>query len=167
MKFWKQTLLTALSFFGVATTVLYTACEKDSCTQLTCQNGGTCTSGFCNCPSGYEGAECETKSIDRYLGTYYGVTTCDTEPGIIDTVVVFQGSNLTTAGVVQFSHKTDTMYGSITTTPSDYSIVIADENGNNYKKTVTITLLDVNKLTLYTNITANGASSECTFRGAK
>jgi hypothetical protein len=30
------------------------------CASITCQNGGTCANGTCNCPPGYGGAQCQT-----------------------------------------------------------------------------------------------------------
>jgi len=68
MKLLKYTLLPALFFIGIASSVLYTSCEKDYCTLLKCKNGGSCAEGFCRCKSGYEGTECE-KPI--YLRSYF------------------------------------------------------------------------------------------------
>lgn len=50
-------LLVCASFFIVT----YTACNKDRCEGVTCQNGGACNDGTCNCPAGYTGTYCETK----------------------------------------------------------------------------------------------------------
>jgi len=44
------------------TAITYTSCNKDKCKDVTCQNGGACTDGTCSCPSGFEGANCETAS---------------------------------------------------------------------------------------------------------
>lgn len=48
--------LAALSFGAIT----YTACKKDKCKDVTCQNGGTCSNGVCNCPANYSGSHCET-----------------------------------------------------------------------------------------------------------
>ena len=32
---------------------------KDLCKNITCENGGSCNEGICNCPSGYSGENCE------------------------------------------------------------------------------------------------------------
>lgn len=44
-------LFSTTSFFG---------CSKDKCKDVTCQNGGACVDGTCNCVNGYTGANCET-----------------------------------------------------------------------------------------------------------
>lgn len=61
--------------------VLYSSCEKDKttqsvdtkCSNVVCQNGGSCIEGVCYCPAGYEGDKCEIASVNRYVGTW-GVT---------------------------------------------------------------------------------------------
>lgn len=52
-------LLTILFFHG---------CSSDDsadgpCDRVTCQNGGTCNDGLCECPDGFEGLLCETEII--------------------------------------------------------------------------------------------------------
>ena len=42
----------------------------DSCSGVTCLNGGACKGGICTCPSGYEGTNCETVSRDKFLGNW-------------------------------------------------------------------------------------------------
>jgi len=46
------------------------SCKRGSCENITCLNGGTCRNGRCQCPVGFEGARCETKWTDRWIGTY-------------------------------------------------------------------------------------------------
>ena len=52
-------IFTAILTLFVFTTVIYTACKKDKCKDITCQNGGTCSDGVCNCPANYSGSKCE------------------------------------------------------------------------------------------------------------
>lgn len=51
------------------TAVAFTSC-KDECKDVVCSNGGTCTEGICDCPSGYEGTNCETSWASAFIGTY-------------------------------------------------------------------------------------------------
>ncbi|PZF71001.1 hypothetical protein [Taibaiella soli] len=146
MKFWKHTLITACSFVGIASTVLYTACEKDSCTDLTCKNGGSCADGFCRCPTGFEGAQCETRTVDRFTGTYYGNSRCNALPSLVDTVVVFLKTMPNTVGLVKMSNITDTLYGTV----ADNDITFPAQTGNNTARYVNA-VIDGNakKITVY------------------
>jgi hypothetical protein len=38
--------------------VIITGCQKDSCINIICLNGGHCTKGACVCPAGYAGEDC-------------------------------------------------------------------------------------------------------------
>lgn len=90
MKFWKHSLVAAFSFFGVASTVLISSCEQDSCLELNCRNGGTCADGFCRCMDGYEGTECEIVVSDLFLGFYKGNTNFNrNEPQFADSMIVY------------------------------------------------------------------------------
>ncbi|MBP6456892.1 MAG: calcium-binding EGF-like domain-containing protein [Chitinophagaceae bacterium] len=65
--------ITLALFIGAASfSSLFTSCNSDPCKDIQCDNGGVCTEGSCDCPAGYEGASCETRSIVKYLGTYTG-----------------------------------------------------------------------------------------------
>jgi len=165
MKFWKHTLITACTFIGIASTVLYTACEKDSCTDLTCKNGGSCADGFCRCPTGFEGAQCESRTVDRFIGTYYGNSRCNSLPSLVDTVVVFLKSMPNTVGLVKKSNITDTIYG----TASGNNIEIPDQTGPNSSRSVNAVIDgNANKLTLYDQQVydiANNKQNVCNFIG--
>jgi hypothetical protein len=167
MKFWKQTLLTTLVFFSVAAMVFYTSCVKDPCNNLVCKNGGACVSGLCQCPAGYEDAQCGTLSILRYLGTYGGYTTCNNNSTVTDTVNVYPTTDSLRVVVIQRSNITDTLLGTVSTTSSNSMIVIPADSSSNIVKNITITLKG-NQLTVFTQQIINGnTSSNCTFVGSR
>lgn len=76
MKSFKNIALGAFLTVSAFGAVLYTSCTKDECKDVVCQNGGTCSGGTCTCATGYEGSKCETKSRDKFVGTYVGAETC-------------------------------------------------------------------------------------------
>jgi hypothetical protein len=67
MKSFRLVALSALLTVGTFGTVVYTSCTKDACKGVTCLNGGTCSGGTCTCPTGYEGANCETTSRTKII----------------------------------------------------------------------------------------------------
>lgn len=160
MKFWRQILLTTLTFLSIASITLYTSCEKDQCSRLQCQNGGICVSGVCQCTTGYEGTQCETRSIDRYLGTYYGTTT-DKIFHLIDTVVISQGNDLTSVNVTMRAYSPDAFTGTILQDQSGYHILVPAVNIGSYNKTTKIDLYDnidpkgTRKLIIYKTVTTD------------
>jgi len=70
------TLLAVVTLF--VSVVYVSSCTKSpgefpySCSGVVCKNGGRCDSGRCVCPVGFEGADCATGTIDKYIG-YWGV----------------------------------------------------------------------------------------------
>lgn len=76
MKSFKNIALSAVLAMGAFSAVTYTACTKDECKDVVCNNGGTCVSGNCNCPTGYEGEKCDTRSNTKFAGTYNAEETC-------------------------------------------------------------------------------------------
>ena len=59
----------ALFFVCIAACVYNSAC-KNKCGTTTCQNGGTCVSNVCSCPTGYSGNSCQTAWDGPMIGTY-------------------------------------------------------------------------------------------------
>jgi hypothetical protein len=71
----KNIVLPALLTLCVFSSVLYTSC-KDKCGSTSCQNGGTCVDGVCECPQGYSGNGCQTSWSSLFTGTYNCTKTC-------------------------------------------------------------------------------------------
>jgi hypothetical protein len=63
----RSVITTALTTLLLFASVLYTGCFKDAldpCAKVTCQNGGTCSGGSCDCPTGYTGTYCEKRTCE-------------------------------------------------------------------------------------------------------
>ena len=111
-----------MAIIGVSSTLLYTSCEKDSCVDLACKNGGTCADNFCRCRTGYEGAECEIKLTSRFIGKWSGLYRCSIEsvrdslgPTMRDTLTIFQMGEPDRVGMVFKRMPKDTLQGTATT----------------------------------------------------
>ena len=168
MKFWKTTLLSICSFLAISGTVLIASCEKDACTELKCKNGSACTEGFCRCQTGFEGSECESKTVNRFIGTYIGFNHCNEDPAVLDTldVVFFANPN-----VVEFGLRNNNSGERIRGTVDGYTINVQDDpSGSGVRKVHAV--IDHDKITMFLerdfNIEQNpGAKSVCTFVGEK
>ena len=83
-------LLSLLSFFALIS-VLPTACEKEPCESVFCQNGGICDDGICDCPVGFSGSICEiedrciTQNVQCQNGGTCVDGTCNCPEGFIGT----------------------------------------------------------------------------------
>jgi hypothetical protein len=173
MKLWKHTLISAFAFFGVAGTVLYTSCEKDTCEGLNCQNGGSCTEGFCRCNTGYEGTECEIKAGTKFIGRFIGNYTCPSVTPLKDTVEIWFDQEPDKLKFVQYSKKSDTLTG--TAAPADptkaikeaTTIQFGEQVNGNYRK-YTSAVLQGQKLSIYLDEVFNMSTGEkktCQFIG--
>ncbi len=76
MKSIRNIAFSALLAIGAFSMVTYTACNKDECKDVVCNNGGTCVAGTCNCLSGYEGTKCDVVSAAALPGQYTASETC-------------------------------------------------------------------------------------------
>jgi len=72
MKSIRNIAFSALLAVGAFSMVTYTACNKDECKDVVCNNGGTCVSGTCNCATFYEGTNCDNQIRAKYYNTYKG-----------------------------------------------------------------------------------------------
>ena len=86
MKNSKSILLTAVITAILFGAIVFNSCSKSNnnnatptnlCANIACQNGGTCASGVCSCPTGYTGTLCQTlstTSIEFDNKTYTPIT---------------------------------------------------------------------------------------------
>lgn len=70
VRFFKTIFLSALSTLIAFSAVTYTSCTPDKCKSVVCANGGVCNNGACLCASGYEGAQCEAVTRDKFTGNW-------------------------------------------------------------------------------------------------
>lgn len=79
----KNFLFTIIAVIGILS---LNSCIHSSCIDLNCQNGAACIDDHCQCPVGYEGAECTIMSNERFRGMWVGQNKCDGFPMKKDTV---------------------------------------------------------------------------------
>ncbi|MCD6063549.1 MAG: hypothetical protein K0R82_1460 [Flavipsychrobacter sp.] len=160
MKLWKHSLVTALAFFGICTMIVYSACDRDSCLTLKCKNQAPCVNGFCQCPTGYEGAECQIPATDRFTGTYHGHLTCNnTSLPAIDSAVVSIHRNPNVIAIAVGRKPGQTFLGTI--------------DGNTVRLTDTVSkstgllVLDIRKISVEIRDSLSAENRECTFVGSR
>lgn len=121
MKKIKLLSLAAAMTLGLAS---LNSCTEDKCKDVTCENGGACLEGVCDCEDGYEGTNCQTETRVAFYGSYSvssGTVTCpvtgngnisqgtpvsiaESSAGVLKVSVVFAGTALT--GTVNGSNLT-------------------------------------------------------------
>jgi len=152
MKAWKLSLFTAIVFSAFITILLYTSCERNPCDNVTCFNGGSCNVGTCRCPVGWEDPQCQTKSVQRYVGSYVGLTTCDAGAQTIDSCLIEADPNkINYVFVTVKSFGKKPLHGQVDVNASTYSILIPDDsvkNNPHYYKSYLVTLQGDSKLTI-------------------
>jgi hypothetical protein len=163
MKLWKHTLVTAMAFIGISSAVFYSSCEKDSCADLQCKNGGTCAEGFCRCPSGYEGTVCETAVATKFIGTFYGHNNCQITYPMVDTVDVWLEQSPDRVKFVQHSVIADTLSGTV----SGSDLIFTPTTSGNFYKYTNANIVD-NKIMVFSQESQNNSNTNvCSFTGFK
>lgn len=73
----------AAGLVGCLLVVALGGCKPDACESLACDHG-VCVDGACNCDAYYEGADCASRSRDKFLGSnWYNSRTCPGVGGIL------------------------------------------------------------------------------------
>ena len=164
MKRWKLSLLTLSIFALISGIVIFASCEKDPCTDLKCKNGSACTEGFCRCPTGYEGAECEIKTASRFLGSYAGSNHCNDLPSLIDSVDVRMVAE---PNIVEFALRHNNSSEVIRGTVEANRLIVPDMQTSGYTRQVQATL-DHDVINVVINRSYGpGKNTICTFNGTR
>ncbi len=79
----RMKLIRWISFLIIALSVLFSnlalnSCNRDKCKDVICAAGRECWDGFCICPAGYEGENCDTVSRTKIIGNYFVGENCPT-----------------------------------------------------------------------------------------
>lgn len=159
MKNLRSFFVASLITLGAFSAVTYTACTKDNCKGVVCNNGGTCSGGTCVCPAGYSGSDCSTVAV---FGTWKGSDVCTS--GTYSNITITNSPSSTSATTVLIANLggfggtvviTGTLNGS-TVTFTNQSV------GGNRVVSGTITLTSATTFTVqYTVAPQVGASDNC------
>jgi len=105
-----------------------TSCTQDLCKDVVCQNGGTCVSGNCNCPAGYEGDSCQTETRAKYVGSYQAADICSSSGSSTYNVTVANGGQITEVSIANFW---DAFTNAVVATVSGTTVTIANQDPDN------------------------------------
>lgn len=161
MKSIRNIAFSALLAVGAFTMVTYTACTKDECKDVVCQNGGTCVTGTCNCPTGYEGTNCETITRDKFVGTYTGTENCTVGSDTYSITIDKNSDDLK----MTYKNVYNQNYSAVCTVTNTTTFTFNEtQNGATFTGTGT---LNGNTLTVDYTITDALSSNTCKYIGVK
>lgn len=167
MKSFKQIALSAFITISAFGAVLYTSCNKDECKDVVCQNGGTCSAGICTCATGYEGTNCETKSRDKFVGTYAGTEICTTGNDAYS-VIISANSDAIKLTMTGLYNDPTAPYTAICTMTSATAFTFSGSSSASTSIIFSGTgTLASNTVTIKYTVTNGATSNSCTFTGTK
>lgn len=77
----KKTLLVLLT--GASLGISSCFLNPDACSEVTCNNGGVCIDGQCECVNGYAGVNCDDEARLKFIGNFSGAITREYYPDTI------------------------------------------------------------------------------------
>ena len=175
----KKINLLMIALVGALTLTL-TSC--DECKDVTCENGGTCTEGICDCPdfyygdacetfcengtyasgacdcdAGYEGDGCDLESRANWVGNFNGDDDCD----YTYESTISNGTNVDEVNFLNFGGFNVTIVGTITG-PTDMEIKTqTDASGRAFSGTGSLSSSFNTVIITYTVKFSDGSSEEC------
>lgn len=148
------------------TTFSLASCKKDKCKDKTCQNGGACVDGTCNCAAGYTGENCETEVRAKFRSTYNVNESCPS--GNYTYQITISNSS---AGVDRLLISNFGGYGvTVSATASGNSLTIATQQVTAPDGTATFSgsgQLSGNILTISYNVSGDVNPESCTMNCTK
>ncbi len=161
MKSVKHIALSAFLTISAFGAVLYTSCNKDACKDVVCQNGGTCADGKCTCTTGYEGTNCETKSRDKFVGTYTGSEICTIGT---DNYSVTLAANSDALKLTYTNLYNDNITATCSMAATDSFTFSGTQGGATFSGSGRLV---TNTLTVHYTITNGATTNTCVFTGSK
>ena len=161
-----KTLKHLLFALLAVTTFSLASCKKDKCKDKTCQNGGACADGTCNCAAGYTGENCETEIRAKFRSTYNVNESCPS--GNFTYQITISNSS---AGVDRLLISNFGGYGaSVSATASGSTLTVATQQVDLNGTSATFSgtgQLSGNILTISYTISGGGSSESCTMNCTK
>jgi len=116
----------AVCFAGIAALLLsFNACNnKDEC-NIPCYNGA-CVNNSCNCSLGYEGDSCTVPSVDKFIGNWDGIDSCETD-NYIYTATIAGSSSVTNQLIITNFGRFGTSF-TVTADISGFSFTVPLQN---------------------------------------
>jgi len=127
MKQVKLILSTALIFICIATGIVFNACIKDPCADISCKNNGVCRDGRCKCPIGFEGPYCTERMYEKFIGTYQGAYRCNGNIPDNRMVIIAPGAKAYDISIYNIFAQNDALNATV----DGDKIVVAEQTVNN------------------------------------
>lgn len=153
---------------GMILIIKLQSCSTDKCSDVSCQNGGTCSDGSCNCSTGYEGSNCQTRASTKFQGSYIGSDDCDPYIDAVD--IAGYSSTPSEISIDYFNNSSGEIELHLSGKVSGSSILIQPQNVVIGGTSVTYSgsgSLTGNTLYLQISENDNGNYTECNFTGNK
>lgn len=159
-----------LLFLFASVVILSVACNNDPCEDVTCENGGTCFEGGCECTFEYTGTNCTDEQRTVYYGDYAGTAMTSFGP-LPDTVKISERAGSVTGFTIDDAALLTYMLGQgiegELTTATEMSVPNQTATGVTYSGSGTFNGNDVN-IILTVEIPGSPLSPiDVTFNGTK
>ncbi len=153
-------LSVSMAFIGAIT---FNSCT-DPCKDVTCQNGGTCNEGDCDCVTGYEGTSCETEQRTKFIASYSVDEVCGPDQADYNSSITASTTDVTKIIITNFGGYGSTVSATIDASGTSFTIpeqTVATTIGGDATFSGNGTISgDV--VTITYNVTAGSLSDNCT-----